>query len=368
MSRVLQHKTFTTLSDALSYAGSNGELSVISGAENLATAVIVHTGVEGGGCPAGKLNFGSFPILYVDDETGVDSVSDGRGFSAEKPWKTFGFAWEILCKYIDSSSGYVTIHLAPGDYQMPHLVCFGYSHFSITIDGNNDAGSEVTITGYTDAPCNFYSGTWIFRKIHFKPNNSTTSVTIGNQAVGYMYNCTVDVPISGSFRGSQCLNNSFLAVLDNITYIATNSDFGSTYAGLVGSSYNSCVQFRGQNQKIILRGFDNCPATTYLFAPGETSIISDVEDGGQSPSMQLIGEHGNMGGSGVYTGGRIQWGGEYYRTEPLTTFFNGRMFSNIAQAPMTMSVGDDTGEAVVDENRAMLARLDAEYRRVGILK
>ena len=381
-SRTLQLKRFSTFSDAQDYVGSKGEVAFLDSGDHRYPTLVAYTGEDEGATIIGKMRFTHNLIFYVDASSGEDSIVEGRGFIADKPWKTLPFAWAYIAKNVEVYAPTITIHLAPGiyewDYSIGDLPCF----HQLIIDGGNKSAStpvcikegayhEETVAVAMRGGCEY-----IFRNIKFISTLTDTYrvVCTYNSVYADFYNCTFEQTGVNSKGNCICLGVSdashvrLLGSVEFATKQMTELSKAITCISLYTNGYvhvtNGCT-FK-------FTGFDNAHDGCDVFAvfqPYSTVFID-------YPTGTLVPYSGNTGAMTLLWKTTVSYpvprAISFYWKDVTHTPSNALSEVFTSAATVALASVDDSpmsGESDPAYDRLMqqFAELDEEYRRVGIL-
>ena len=330
--------------------------------------------------PIGKLTYTTQLVLYLDAENGVDTLKDGRGFSADKPWKTLFYAWSFIRTNLQTFDSAITIHFRPGVYKMEKDHYSGMSFNAVILDGTNDGGGEVTIesintggynTTVTYGTCFFYGGNWSFRNISFR-SNTRAVVSVGYGATLYIKGCTFHMPDGGDVgsTGLYCGDFGIIHVQDSIKFKYNNFPSNKTLRYLMSAAWHTGLWLHsGTANKITIEGLsDKDCSQLFVFGAGIFGVIGDSS--AFSPVWTCEGAGAKMGGIWLYGGAKAFWNQRKYEAKDMVSGEEVLKFSEMFTVVRAVAVSDsvEPQEEYTSPYEDLFAALDAEYRRVGILK
>ena len=405
-SRVLQHKVFDNMGDALAYNGEAGELAYVKGRPSevnlpgYSQFLMGYSGGKASGRPVGGVPIdGALHIFYVDATNGVDNVDTDRGWSADKPWKTFGYAYDWVARFVNvGAAPTITFHLAPGDYNIGRIWRGGIGTSRVVIDGTNDSG-EVTLTGtgdehntaFLEGTCCFRHGEFLFRKIKFLPSGNT-SLTLADHSTVWLFDCTIKCVRNGEIpsRSLHVTDQTLVRIYNTLTLdLEGLTELPSTgYKPLLGAGWSAAIYFGEGDGTLICKNFpstDNSGKNSFFIAcAAEGSLIGLASSGKWTVDGITIndtepfyfgqGYSGGVFSTTVYDDKHTLHHQSYtsydspgFRNVTFKEFFG--PYEAIAVAARVVNYEEDTAVGITpsDNLDGMWNEIDTEYRRVGIL-
>ena len=341
-------------------------------------------------------------ILYVDAKNGTDNegfTSKGKahGLTPETAFKTLNYTVTSARHYLTVNGYAITLHFAPGEYQMSHYFLQVGAAAIFVLDGTNSPqgaeDSKVILHSGEDAKDGVaafrtgFGGPWCVsaRNIHFKMHDgggigvyqgctmqltdctyehTETSLNRGNGS----YNWFLDSFENGNviFQGSQ----TFIAPANNTKPIAVlnSSIYGGMYFEGNNQAHWTFQNLDKTTNALMQLGFYGMIVIPSDFAATVTGLASSPSDGN------------GMKGALIYSGaGFARTGLEFTSSssdipsayEILT--YTGSKFTKASAMPMSDGPDFEGSMATARTNERdtyiteLYKELDAEYRRVGVL-
>ena len=150
---------------------------------------------------------------------GVDSTADGRGRSADKPWRTISYATQTLAKNYNISTKVVHINIAAGTYNesvsLPLLN--RTTGYVVLRPMNNNANVTIAVTTNAGAVCvNHSGGAWELQNINVSLTLQTASSTsfpalvYSSDSSGYLRLSRCNFTVTDSTSGTTATNARLL--------------------------------------------------------------------------------------------------------------------------------------------------------------
>lgn len=204
--------------------------------------------------------------FYVNITTGSDTLDEGRGESAGKPFKTLQACVNYVCDNYNVSRYICTINVAPGIYSYFGIADFARTTGYIMITGESAATTVVEATNRSVG--SFSAGVWRLTKIKFREVVSdipvggawvegnalsvagTAQVSLGDGfEAEIIAEPSVTVVSTGAFRAITLADNSLLTIY-NARISANDKTSGqivkARMVGLAGYGSSVC-NLRGVN-------------------------------------------------------------------------------------------------------------------------
>ena len=318
--------------------------------------LFLHNGVAGGGITVGKYRPTSNIIFYIDAEHGVDDTLEGRGWSAEKPFRTFRYAYTYMCYKVDPMGWSIILHFAPGIYDVSGWYDYPLGSAAMIFDGTNTDDGEVIFNNDTASTLAFAGGgVTVFRKIHFK-SSWWSVVTIARGQTSYIRDCKFSH--LDSFSGP---SGTFVHAYDN-AYVRIDTPLALTAVGhsatrydCLFAGYGSIIDIFDATYPITFSG--TFPTSSYFFRAERFGSLG-ANCGTHFSNANGIKEFYCNGGQAIFC------------HKVLTNTTEAQLPSSLsASATRTAILGssEDTPDEEGVHMQEFFAVLDEEYRRVGIL-
>ena len=349
--------------------GSKGEVAFLDSGDHRYPTLVAYTGEDEGATIIGKMRFTHDIIFYVDASSGEDSIVEGRGFTADKPWKTLPFAWAYMAKNVAVHNSTITIHLAPGEYSLFDNVAQVPSGASFVIfDGKNDNSNDAIIKTDTNSSTGgyaFQSGNLIFRNIHFRGNGYATLNSSYNN-IAILANCIIENTAIDSDSHSllYAWDDGYFRIDPPVKFIAKGV---TGFLAILHATRRGGIQISTTEPRTFTFDVHNASDIKFLFCTKAGSIVTPAE-----ASFTVSGDVSNIDAVQVGEGGLVSGHGMVYNSQPASQPTVADVLGAGTKA-VALAAMDETDEVVYEpdiaymERQRFFAELDEEYRRVGIL-